>query len=444
MSTITFSPFKENTSAAGQFSLDSDVILVGDVFYNNMSEGSVGIPGWTAELIIADTPSTATLRVYPGPGRPVGLITGNVTLDFLTSDAFYIGELPIDIPVSLAFSVDVSVYVPPVSNLPVSPATSTTLASNALFLEYEKSAVNEPIDAYEFSYGGVGFEEGLLFYRYTSGNFLVKINGNVYAPELIRRSELRQTTDISKGQLTLTVSKNNDIAKMFIAGTPSTVIFVRSYRGFVNKNGDYDFIVQYHGRVSACSFTGFEASIDCDSLYVSIKRLGLRQYYETSCCHALYDMSSCKLARSTKANLVMDYTLNSYRNSLEIRDAGVVAQPAETTARQAGTNLLNPVLDGTTGEVVSSGTGWFTGGMLELPDKTLHMVSSHTKESGVVVIHLVRSIPVAQLVEGNLKIYPGCDHTTVTCSKLGNILNFGGFPWLTPSNPFEGTHVPMG
>jgi len=51
--------------------------------------------------------------------------------------------------------------------------------------------------------------------------------------------------------------------------------------------------------------------------------------------------------------------------------------------------------------------------------------------------------PVAGLEPGSVLIaLPGCNHTTTHCNdKFSNILNFGGFPYMTEKNPFGANSV---
>jgi hypothetical protein len=47
------------------------------------------------------------------------------------------------------------------------------------------------------------------------------------------------------------------------------------------------------------------------------------------------------------------------------------------------------------------------------------------------------------LAVGNaFEAFAGCDRSFSTCqSKFGNSLNFGGFPWIPPKNPFAGDSI---
>lgn len=81
--------------------------------------------------------------------------------------------------------------------------------------------------------------------------------------------------------------------------------------------------------------------------------------------------------------------------------------------------------------------GYFTGGMLKLPDNTSRFIVAHAGDQ------ITISRPVAQAI-GNLtaSIYPGCDHLKETCNnKFQNLDNFGGFPFIPGRNPFNGSSI---
>ncbi|MDG4870579.1 phage BR0599 family protein, partial [Guyparkeria sp. 1SP6A2] len=44
-----------------------------------------------------------------------------------------------------------------------------------------------------------------------------------------------------------------------------------------------------------------------------------------------------------------------------------------------------------------------------------------------------------------IEVYPGCDRTAATCNaKFNNLLNYGGFDFIPPKGPFEGTSIVSG
>jgi Phage conserved hypothetical protein BR0599 len=72
-------------------------------------------------------------------------------------------------------------------------------------------------------------------------------------------------------------------------------------------------------------------------------------------------------------------------------------------------------------------------GGLFVVDNAERMIMYHTGNS----IELNRTIPGLQIGQ-TFTAYAGCDHTPDTCRfKFGNILNYGGLEFLTPSNPYK-------
>ena len=37
----------------------------------------------------------------------------------------------------------------------------------------------------------------------------------------------------------------------------------------------------------------------------------------------------------------------------------------------------------------------------------------------------------------SVNLYEGCDRSLATCIAKGNVINYGGFPWIPQTNPFE-------
>ena len=312
---------------------------------------------------------------------------------------------------------------------------TTTLADT--FYASESQELGQPIELYEFSYGGGDISAANTKFCFTSGNLAVTRTvadkATLYVPATLKRSELQHTTDMGLSTLSLATDKNNVIAQMFIPGTPAFPIFIQIYRGHVGKE---DYLLMFSGRVSSCTFHGFEATIDCDPIFIAVKRQGLRMVYESMCCHSLYDLSSCNLKKEDKAVSVTGAFIPDNYSKIVVSNLSNVTYPAES--RNIVSGLLIPTL-------TSTGAGWFTGGMLGLSDGTYYMIAKHeyTPTTLVTTISLVRPLLRGTVLTG-MKLYPGCDHTASRCSVLGNSENFGGFPHFPDTNPFVGTHVPQG
>jgi hypothetical protein len=154
---------------------------------------------------------------------------------------------------------------------------------------------------------------------------------------------------------------------------------------------------RWMGRVLGVEIVEDVARLRCESAQVSLKRIGLRRLYGKSCSHVLYS---------------------------EACGAALRSMTAIVTEVQAGTVQLDRALPG----------GW-----LETAAGARHMIVS--EEHGETA-RLSLLYPVAIAPETPVTLVAGCDHSLAVCSgRFGNLDNYGGFPFIPPKNPFDGTPV---
>jgi uncharacterized phage protein (TIGR02218 family) len=265
------------------------------------------------------------------------------------------------------------------------------------YLSVENS-VNQgaPIELYEFI-------RGTSSWRYASCADAVTYNARAYEPLPIIRDRIKQGTDAFKNDIKLTFPRDNEFAAQYITFAPDDVTTVNIYRGHA---GDNNFITYWKGRIIGVEISGNEVTIDCESVFTSIKRPGLRAVFEYTCRHALYGIS-CRAAPS--AFEVSGTISNISGNGLVITSTAAGAYPS----------------------------GYFTGGMAGQLTGVRRFITNHTGSD----LTLSRPVPEFEL-GSDIKIYPGCDHTKETCNaKFNNLNNFGGFPWIPIRNPFDGNSI---
>lgn len=266
------------------------------------------------------------------------------------------------------------------------------------YADYETSLDSgTPVELYEFV-------QGIEKWHFVSGaNSLVK-DGQTYTPLPVSRDRIKQTSDIFKDSLRLTFPRGNSFAGQFLGFAPEDVTAVTVLRGHAG-DPSAQFIVYWKGRVVGAKASGNQVDVECESVFTSIKRPGLRARFEYGCRHALY-LKGCNVNRET-------YRVDG---SIAAIDRGVVAQVALAS--------LKP-------------DGYYTGGML-------------MTQSGVprfIVEHLGANLTLARPIHGmlpgeNVAIFPGCDHLKGTChTKFNNLPNFGGFPYIPSRNPFNGSSI---
>lgn len=256
----------------------------------------------------------------------------------------------------------------------------------------------EPVELFEF-------RQGTNFWRYTTAPVEVIKTNQVYTPEYIKRDAVKQTDDTSKGGIKLTFPRTNKLAKSFLSVAPEGVTTLTIWRGHFSDSVE-DYVAYWKGRVLKVSAGGSEISIECESVFTSLKRPGLRARYERSCRHGLYS-KMCGVSMSSFKVTDTVISIDATEMEFNISDAGL--QP-----------------DGT-----------FTGGIITNMDGERRLITSHSSTT----IRISRPFPIS-LAGKQVDLYPGCDKLKSTCiSKFNNLNNFGGFPFIPYINPFSGRSV---
>ena len=261
------------------------------------------------------------------------------------------------------------------------------------------------------------FVQGTQQWCYTNAPFQVSFAGDTYSPSAVGHSEVKQSNELSKDSITLTFPLDDEFAGQFLGYAPDLVTSVTLLRGHV---GDGEFIAYWKGRVASSKASGAQVRLECESIFTSLRRPGLRARYQRTCRHALY-ARGCTL------------------------DPEAFAVPGRLTA-MSSVSIVVP-------EAASYANGYFTGGMVRAPDGSLRLVSNHVGAS------LTLSRPASTLARdfaasgygynyGNfygglaVTLYPGCDRMRATCrDKFNNLPNYGGFPFIPVKTPFGGSSI---
>lgn len=253
-------------------------------------------------------------------------------------------------------------------------------------------------------------------WTWTSANEAVEHNGETYTPTPIARAQIEDTSDIHRANLRLTVPRTNPVAAIYLRSVPDHLASVTIFKQDESGTG-----VHWKGRIAVVRASGSEATIECESVFTSLRRHGLRARYQRSCRHLLYHRG-CRLDRADFATVGAPSALDS--------TGTVVAIPQATLEAD----------------------GWYLGGILDF-DGTLRFIARHVGT----VITIQRAIDglaeaLANHGYGNsygkfygdltVTIHPGCDRTIKTCrDKFDNLANYGGFPWIPSRNPIDGSSI---
>ena len=253
-----------------------------------------------------------------------------------------------------------------------------------------------PVELYEFLNGTAAF-------RYTSADGDVVYGGNTYEAVPIARGAVEATSETARLALEITCARDLAVLDMFTVAPPEEVVSITLLRLHA---GDGEAITMWAGRVLNVTWNNDAADIHCESVYASLKRVGLRRLYQKGCPHVVYG-TGCALSRA------------SYK----------------------ATKTVSSV-SGTTVSISSIGAvdAYYAGGYLEwVSGGVTHRRAIRSQTGGSVVINFA----VPGLAGGaSVDLYPGCDHTLSTCaSKFANSENFGGFPFFPDKNPFAGVAI---
>lgn len=261
------------------------------------------------------------------------------------------------------------------------------------------------------------FVQGSLQWCYTNAPFKVNFAGDTYSPSAVGHSEVKQSNELAKDSISLTFPLDDAFASQFLGYAPDQVTSVTLLRGHVADN---EFIVYWKGRVASSKAFSAQIRLECESIFTSLRRPGLRARYQRTCRHALYGRG-CQLDP----------------------EAFVIAGRVTSLT---STSLVVP-------EAASYADGYFTGGMVRASDDSLRLIASHAGANLVLSRPsdaLISSLELSGYGYGygffygqlTVKLYPGCDRSKTTClSKFDNLANYGGFPYIPTKNPFGGSSI---
>lgn len=263
-----------------------------------------------------------------------------------------------------------------------------------------------PVMLFHFLQGVV--LEGGSEWRLTSSGTLINRLSHDWTPAVIVPDKFGQTGDMPKDVLTIKLPISHALAQTFLGYVPDVVTSLTVYRTHAD---DSEAIVYWKGNVASPSTSGNVLSLECESIFSKLRRLGAGGIYSRTCRHALYG-SGCQL------------------------DSDEFAETATVTAVSGGGQVLTI----TEADAMDS----LVGGFFEAPDGTWRTITKHDGTS-VTLMRRIKSLVDEMIAHpGGFEatVYPGCDHTFETCDEtFVNLANFGGFPGIPELNPMGGNNV---
>jgi hypothetical protein len=266
-------------------------------------------------------------------------------------------------------------------------------------------------------------------YYYTNVDVNVAALGQTWVSQPITRPGLAESLDPSTTSVTLTVPRELPAIQAYFIAPPPNPVTLRIMQVHLT-DPERGAEVVWIGRVTNVKWSGASAEVYCESLFTSLKRMGLRRLHGRSCPHTWADPQTCGKARSGPAT-VWDPAINGTR-------AGRWADTFATNLTVF--RLLNSTTLQTFPDPANKPAGWYNGGWIEYLAygvKNTVGVVWHNIVGGLVLLEL-QYAPVGIDYGMGVRLYPNCDHSMTTCNnKFGNSLNNGAQPFIPYKNPFN-------
>jgi uncharacterized phage protein (TIGR02218 family) len=244
-------------------------------------------------------------------------------------------------------------------------------------------------------------------------------NGYGYATETyqsapIERGPVAFGSDASKAALELRIPSSHEIVQILLAAslrgeTVSVRHMVASFVEVIELNKPWvlnGLSTLWLGRVLGVEVSDEAARIRCESVHVSMKRIGLRRLYSRACSHVLYSAecgASPIYETATVQQVFRNYVLlDALSPSFE---QAVIGGWLQTAAGQR--------------HMVTEFNTWVSSALP--PGPTVSLLTPAVLQPG-----------------DEVRLYAGCDHSMQTCqSRFNNLDNYGGFPFIPGKNPFS-------
>ncbi len=252
------------------------------------------------------------------------------------------------------------------------------------------------------------FAIGPFTWNYNSSETDFTVESVVYVATQISRTNIRQSQDITRAPITITVPFDDSFVQQYIEAPPSQEATVRVSSLHETDSLD-EVVIDWVGRVAGVKFVQENyAEIRCEPLTTTLRRTLLRRNYQRQCPHLLYSQQ-CLVNRT----------------EFDAETTLAVVEGVTLTADIASTQV----------------DGYWIGGFVQFTHATIPIQRRFI--NGHVGNVITMDLPITDRPAGTLvTIFAGCDHTLTTCrDKFANLDNFGGMPYIPAKNPMNGTSI---
>lgn len=300
------------------------------------------------------------------------------------------------------------------------------------FNDYENSSAG--VSPAELFY----FQHHTLAWALTSADEPITVSGVTCEPCDISRTEATSTQELNKANVNITLPRDHPVVQLHSLYPPSHVTTVTVYRTH-RDDPDLQFTVVWMGRVLNVEGAGVMATLHCEPVATSIRRIGLRQMYQRQCPHVLYSPNTCKVDRELfKVNGTF-VALDEDTHLMMTVGFNPSTLPAKMWDRVGSVDV--PLIE----DKLSGGmVGWVSPTGLTYWRSILYQAAAVGSQVGIQI-----NFPIPLLdIEGSpslpvgsaLVLFPGCQHTMTNClNTFNNLPNYGGYPYIPLLNPFNGT-----
>ena len=256
------------------------------------------------------------------------------------------------------------------------------------------SEQGQPTEFYDF---GIGSD----LYNYTSAEDEIVIGAVTYRPLAISRSAITLGAEVNSSAVTVTMPASSAPANLFRETVPNqatTLSIRRRHRTDVNN----ELVLIFKGIVRSVGYiqSGYVAELAVTPLTYGISRQAPRFTYQGLCNHILYD-TGCRALQGS-------YTVTGNVTAV------------------SGSTLTVQGLD-------SQADGYYTGGFVQVGTNEFRLIISHTGNNIDLLFPLNSTV-----LNTNISVIAGCDHTIQTCkNKFNNVANYGGFAFVPQKDIFR-------
>lgn len=240
-------------------------------------------------------------------------------------------------------------------------------------------------------------------YRFTTASYSITDSNGTYTPVAMTLTNIITTNELSKNGVQVVLPRNNTLAQLFLGQSPELPTTLTIYRSHEpSAVGE----LYWKGRVVSSGSGRDTVELNCEDIFTSKQRMGLRARFHKSCRHSLYT-GACGLSID---DFAVAATINAV-SGLTISVDAITQSPALAA-------------------------DYFAGGIIRLANGSQRSIVS---QSGwdLTLLSAFNDLSVGSPLP-SCTLYPGCDHTTDDCNnRFNNLDNYGGFPYIPGKNPFR-------